>query len=123
MNPPVNSFRAPVGLQNLIEAWKMCGVESFPPPAREDELRKLEAHLEQPIPSDLRALYSATNGASVLDGNLTFDPLNGHELSLMKSRNWLRNGGWRVPDQVLIFGGNGSSDNLFGIWLAPILYT
>jgi len=120
MNAPVNSFRAPLGLQNLIEAWKMCGVESFPPPAHEDELRKLEAHLEQPIPSDLRALYSVTNGAHLRDGNLKFDPVEGHEICLMESTIWLRNVGWCIPDQVLVFGGNGSNE-LFGIWLAPTL--
>src|SRR5690348_12723738 len=103
MNGPVNSFRAPVGLQNLIEAWKMCGVESFPPPASEDELRRLEACLEQPIPSDLRALYSASNGASLLDGNLKFDPVNGHEISLMEGGSWRRNCGWVIPDQILVF--------------------
>jgi hypothetical protein len=122
MNPAVNRFRAPIGLQNLIEAWKSFGAASFPPPAREDELRNLEAHLEQPLPSDLRALYSATNGAHLLDGNLKFDPVNGHEISLMESRSWIRNGGWRIPDQVLVFGGNGS-DDLFGIWLAPTFNT
>jgi hypothetical protein len=62
----------------------------------------------------------AANGGASLQGNLMLYPLlppgAGETLALTTAAGLLRSPGWFVPDDLVVFGGDGS-DDLFGLWL------
>jgi hypothetical protein len=106
-------------IQTLICAWTVAGDSGdMAPGATEEELRAVEAQIGVLLPPALRALYRATNGAYLLDGNLRLYPLQAPEgeFSLVAASDMLRQWDWTVPTEILVFGDDGQGDS-FGIWL------
>ena len=65
---------------------------------------------------DVVDLYRQCNGADILEGNLVIDPLDGQTLSLVQSGDFLRKAEWPIPEDALVFGGDGC-DDLYALWL------
>lgn len=86
-------------------------------PATRSDLAMAEQALGRRLPRALRDLLRFSNGAELAGGNLWIDGTKGHggmpglgRLTARErtSRPW-------IPDDVVVFGGNGA-DSLFGIW-------
>jgi hypothetical protein len=84
----------------------------------DSEIARAERTLGREFPAALRGIYRASDGISVLGGNLNFHPLwpRGKKLGLTEASDRLREWDWPVPDELVVFGDNGS-DEVFGLWL------
>jgi hypothetical protein len=103
----------------IIRAWRLSAdLHTLRPGADDAALRAAEESLGRPLPAALAALYRFSDGADLLGGNLTLLPLHGDEdsLGLDNASDAYRASHWPVPQEVLIFGGNGQ-DEAFGLWL------
>jgi len=61
-------------------------------------------------------LYSHCDGGDILEGNLQLYPLDGSDFSVTKSSSFLRNNQWPIPEELVVFAGDGTGDS-FGLWL------
>jgi hypothetical protein len=105
-------------LEPLLDAWRRsANLHDLRSGASEQDLAAAEADLGRSLPEAVRALYRVTDGAALLGGNLNIDPLRGETLALVGGSDWLRSVEWTIPDEVVVFGNNGSGDS-FGIWRA-----
>jgi SMI1 / KNR4 family (SUKH-1) len=105
-------------LEPLLEAWQRSAhLHDLRSGASERDLAAAEADLGRSLPESVRALYRVTNGAALLDGNLNIDPLRGETPALVGGSDWLRSVEWTIPEELVVFGNNGSGDS-FGVWLA-----
>lgn len=82
------------------------------------EIDRAEHILGRKLPIELRALYQISDGFSPLGGNLEIVHLFGESenYGLTNYSDLLREWNWPVPNELVVFGGNGA-DALFGIWL------
>ena len=108
-------------IRQVLDAWALTAALHDPEPAAsEANLDNAEHALGRQLPLDARAVYRTANGGAFLQGNLMLYPLlppDAHEtVSLTTAAGLLRSWGWRVPDKLVVFGGDGS-DDLFGLWL------
>jgi len=113
------SPRHPVpSLVPIREAWARSSKHhDLSPPASDEDLARLEAELGRSLPASFRAIYEMSDGASLLEGNLCFNPLFAPTImSVVSLAQFFRQQGQFVPTELVIFGGNGS-DNCFGLWL------
>jgi hypothetical protein len=110
-----SSGEASDGLSAIVEAWRLAA-DPLPPPASEAEIAGTERDLGRPLPAELRALYALCNGPNALGGNLAVHPVSPEEgEGLVGMGDRLREWGWPIPDELLVFGGNGGEDQ-FGLW-------
>jgi hypothetical protein len=87
--------------------------------ASDAELDTAEAELGRRFPEAFRALYRWSNGGSDLGGMLSLERLRREgqdELSVVTSSRLMREWEWEIPDELVIFGGDGSDEN-YGLWL------
>src|SRR6185369_1438624 len=56
------------------------------------------------------------DGGSFVDTNLRVNPRRADPLGLVGASDWLRSVDWTIPDELVVFGDNGSDDS-FGLWL------
>ena len=103
------------GLDDVIAAWRVDPDSELTAPASDATIEAAERALGRPIPDELRRLYALSDGMSVVGGNLMIEPLTSGEGGLVGLGERLRAWGWPIPDEVLVFGGNGGSDQ-FGMW-------
>lgn len=105
------------GIERVLQAWRLSpDLHQFNEPADEATLGAAESALGRPLPAGLRALYQFSDGMAPLNGNLIVEPLAASEDSgLVGFSDRLRASEWPIPDEVLMFGGNGG-DDLFGLW-------
>jgi hypothetical protein len=71
------------------------------------------------IPEDLRVVCAEMAGRELLDGNLQIYPLEADDpetLTVANASDKLRSWDWPVPDEMVVFGGNGQGDS-FGLWV------
>ena len=104
-------------LATIVAAWRLAP-DPWPlaPAASEAEIAAAERALGRPLPYDLRALYALCNGPNPLGGNLAVHPLSAVEgEGLVGMSDRLREWGWPIPDELLVFGGNGGEEQ-FGLW-------
>ena len=107
-------------LQSLLACWALSRKHhEFCRGATDAEIVRSEQVLGRTLPVALRALYEMSNGLSLVGANLNIFPLESgedDELALVSASMKLREWGWNVPDELLVFGDDGS-ESLFGIWL------
>lgn len=110
-------------LDSVFEAWRVstqrsssCVAAKLSAGASDAELDSTEAKLGRKLPESLRTVYRRSNGASLLGGNLHVLTLGtGNDMGLTAYSDFLRRYGWPIPDELLVFGDNGS-DELYRIW-------
>jgi len=107
-------------LQPILTAWSLTPLlHRWYEPATDEEIEEAQGMLQRPIPASLKALYQMSSGAELLLGNLKIYPLtptDDSSLSLVTGSSQLREWEWLIPDELVIFGNNGS-DDLFGLWM------
>lgn len=87
--------------------------------ATDDEIFEAEDSLGRTLPRVFRAMYEMSNGLHLVGGDLQFvglKPSDESEFSLVNLSSKLRDWGWLVPEELLVFGGNGGGEH-FGVWL------
>jgi hypothetical protein len=69
----------------------------------------------------MRALYTMSDGLSLLHGNLNIYPLRAHETGLaligssaVSLSDELREYEWRIPEELVVFGDNGGDERAEG---------
>lgn len=103
-------------IDRTIHAWrKSPTLHEVKQPASAQDFARAEVALGRPLPLDLKLIYGFSNGMGLMHGNLVFDELAGGDASLVQNGDKLREWGWPIPDELLVFGGNGG-DELFGLW-------
>lgn len=105
-------------LKTLIEAWQLAPkVQELGQPASAEAIAAAERTLSFTLPAELRALYLFSDGAGLVGGNLSYYPLRARDgISLEASSAQLRQWKWPIPEEVLVFGGNGCGEQ-FGLWM------
>lgn len=107
-------------MKTLIEAWRLApALHELRQPASPEAIAAVEQALVYPLPAELRALYLFSDGGGLVGGNFSYAPLSSPDgLSLATSSAQLREWKWPIPDEVLVFGGNGCGHH-FGLWMPP----
>ena len=104
----------------LVDCWSLSkNHHEWSPGASDEEIRRAEDSLKRRLPKVLRAVYEISNGLGLVGGNLNFYPLESSvdsDLTLMSLPSKLREWNWSVPEELLLFGDDGS-DSQFGLWL------
>lgn len=106
-------------LEPVIRAWSLAmDQHQLNLSASDWQIQNAEALLGRRIPRAIRAVYEMSNGAHLIGGNLILDKLTGDSESIAFANNatLLRQWGWQVPNEVFVFGGDGS-ESVFGCWL------
>lgn len=80
-------------------------------PISEHDLLVAEARLGREMPAELRGLYAFSNGFDACDGNIHVEPA----LTAADFRDELEDSGWRLVEELLVFGGDGS-DGHYALW-------
>ena len=102
----------------VLAAWDLSAWLHEPePPASVGDLDSAERAIGRRLPGALRDLYLRHDGGSWLGGDLAVLPLlSGGDHSLARASSALRGWEWPVPEEVVVFGGDGKG-SLFGVWL------
>ena len=102
----------------ILAAWRLTASlhDGMGAAATVQQLDEAERMLGRPLPLQLREVYEFSNGIGVLGGNTVFDSLDRLARPGESAADTFRNAGWPIPDEVVMFGGDGS-DGLFGLWL------
>lgn len=107
----------------LVDCWSLSKSQhEWSPGASDEEISRAEDSLKRRLPKALRAIYEMSNGLSLVGGNLNFAPLESSddsELPLVSLSSKLREWNWSVPEELLLFGDDGS-DSQFGLWLPEV---
>lgn len=103
----------PVSMRQVLKSWILAeDAGGGPPGVSLESLAAVEEELERPLPEEVRELYRTFNGGDFAFSNLSIEGL----YSLTTQSDQLREWEWPIPDELVIFGGNGS-DDMYGIWL------
>jgi hypothetical protein len=106
-------------LEKVLTAWSASAVLHSPNPgAQASDLERAQEDIGRPLPEAAIELYRELDGGELLHGNLNLLPLlpEGVTLAVTTSSDLLRSWDWPIPDELLIFGGDGTGDQ-FGMWL------
>jgi hypothetical protein len=86
-------------------------------PESDGVLDALEAANGRPLPPEVRAVYRVVGGGtSLLGGCLNLEPLLDDEFAVATHADQLREWDWSIPDEVVVFGGDGGGQ-VFGLWV------
>jgi hypothetical protein len=106
-------------LRKVLAAWDASPELHSPNPgASPAGLARAQIEIGRPLPEAAVDLYREIDGGSLRHGSLNLLPLlpEGVTLALTTSSDILRSWDWPIPDELLIFGDDGTGDQL-GIWL------
>ncbi len=110
--------RAVPKLTAVLDAWsRSISLHRLRRPATDAAIRAAVDEIGRPLPAELLALYEISDGAEWLGGSLMMNPLRSRDpiVSLVGGSAALRGAHWCVPDELVVFGGNGA-DSLLGVW-------
>lgn len=102
-------------IDSILKAWEVSDNTLLNAGATDEAIAVLEKTLRGSLPADMRACYLRTDGADVLGGNIALYPIQGAKFSVRELSQFYRDSKWPVPEDVVIFGGDGCGDP-FGIW-------
>lgn len=103
-------------IEAVVRCWELSGTSTLNAGATPEELKDAASTLGRDLPDELVALYSHCNGGDVLGGNIHLYPVDGDELSLVQGSDFLRRYKWPIPQEVIVFAGDGVGGS-FGLWL------
>lgn len=123
--------QAPAAHRNsgpLFAAWAAsASLHQWSEPASEYEIALAENLLGRALPPIARAIYAMSNGLTLFGGSLNIFPLRegphgpgGLTTGAVGLADQLREYEWSIPEELVLFGGDGSEDH-FGFWL-PATY-
>ena len=91
----------------IAAAWRLLGdTEGLRDPITPGNRLTAESKLGRSMPPDLLAVYAVTDGFYGLGGNLQIET----SIIAAESAGQLREWGWPVPADAIVFGNNGSDD-------------
>jgi hypothetical protein len=102
-------------IDSVLKAWEVSDNTFLNPGATNGAIAVLEKTLSGSLPADMRTCYLRTDGADVLGGNIALYPIQGAKFSVCELSQFYRDSKWPVPEDLVIFGGDGCGDP-FGIW-------
>lgn len=105
-------------LECVLRAWSASnGAVECNAPAKQLDIEAAERSLGRGLPDIMRQFYRRTDGADVCEGNLWLYPLasDGGVSSVSDCTRRLREWEWTIPEEVILFGSDGSESS-FGIW-------
>jgi SMI1 / KNR4 family (SUKH-1) len=109
-------------LREVFEAWKESkALHIWSRGVSSADLDRAESIIGRCLPRTFRAIYEASDGLSLLGGNLNFTHLHKevHDYcSITTATEKFREWDWVFPDEILFIAGNGG-DSQFGLWLPP----
>lgn len=99
-------------LDGVLDAWRLsAALHAIGDPIDEDGLLAAEARLGRSLPIDLRRVYEFSDGFDGFDGNVHIEPA----LKTADFAEELRDNGWDIGPEMLVFGGNGSDEH-WALW-------
>jgi hypothetical protein len=99
-------------LDDVFDAWRLSStLHTMGDPLDEDGMLAAEARLGRDLPTDLRRVYEFTDGFDGFDGNVHLEPA-GVSADFAED---LRDNGWDIAPELLVFGGNGSDEH-WALW-------
>jgi SMI1-KNR4 cell-wall len=109
-------------MQRVLKAWELAAELNYdyPVPAASPEmLAEAEQALGYRLPESTQVLYSVHDGGWYLGGNIVIErlfPDGENSIGLTAGTEQLREWGWTLPSELLVFGGDGS-DGTYGLWM------
>lgn len=107
-------------IKSIIQFWELNElIIQSQPGASEKLIEQAESELNVVFPEELKNLYRYADGISLLpDGSLNFYSLfpDNEKMGVTHASNKLREWGWVIPEEVIVFGDNGG-DEQYGIWI------
>jgi cell wall assembly regulator SMI1 len=108
----------PVQMQQILDSMEYSGLmcKGQLPPASLEDIAQTERELGVRLPDSFRALYSVYNGGTFGSFNRYLEPLlpaKEGELSVATSSRLLRSWDWSIPDELVMFGGDGTDEGNF----------
>ena len=115
---PTDVAQAKEHLEPVFRSWKLFHPGKDWRCASESQIAQAESVIGRRLPVELRVLYKFAHGFGVVGNNLCINRLTPGTESMSLTENFrkLPKWGWPIPDELLVFGGNGG-DELFGIWV------
>lgn len=99
-------------LDDVLEAWRLSSaLHATSDPLDEDGVLAAEARLERELPTDLRRVCEFSDGFDGFDGNIHIE----RALVAADFAEDLRDSGWDIAPELLVFGGNGSDEH-WALW-------
>ena len=102
-------------IDSILKVWEVSDNTFLNPGATDDAIAILEKTLRGSLPADMRTCYLGSDGADVLGGTIALYPIQGGKFSVCELSQFYRDSKWPVPEDLVIFGGDGCGDP-FGIW-------
>jgi SMI1/KNR4 family protein SUKH-1 len=99
-------------LDDVLDAWRLSSaLHTMGDPLDEDGLLAAEARLGRDLPTDLRRVYEFSDGFDGFDGNINIE----RALVAADFAEGLRDSGWDIAPELLVFGGDGSDEH-WALW-------
>ena len=102
-------------LELVVRAWELsASLHKWTEGAADEAIDQAEQILGKRFPPPLGAIYEMSYGIELLNGNLQIEPLfpADEETGLVNLSGKLREWGWPIPAEALVFGGDGSDSLL-----------
>lgn len=109
-------------LERVLKAWELShACHEAEPGVPADAFERAERTLKRSLPPVVAELYEAVGSGAFVGGNFTLHPLfpsedDDESLALTTASDLLRSWGWPVPEEMVIFGDDGTG-NSFGLWV------
>jgi hypothetical protein len=122
MEPKSRDPSAVEKIERVLRAWDLANELNYvyPVPSPTPEMiAQAEMELGYRLPESARALYSVHDGGWYLGGNIVIArlfPDGENSIGLTAGTEQLREWGWTLPPELLVFGGDGS-DGTYGLWI------
>ena len=99
-------------LDDVLHAWRLTSaLHTTGDPLGEAGLLAAEARLGRALPTDLRRVYAFSDGFDGFAGNIRIE----RALVATDFAEDLRDAGWDIAPECLVFGGNGSDEH-WALW-------
>lgn len=110
-----------VPMRKVLKAWALSEElhQGVKPGVSAADLATAEKMLGRSLPAEVRELYSTYDGGEFMGSNLNIWnllPTPDEEFAFTTAGRLMRSWHWPIPDEVAMFGGDGSDGN-FGLWL------
>lgn len=106
-------------VDRVFEAWSLTEeLHARQPPVAPAVFDEAQRQLGRPLPDALRRVYCEAGPGEYFSGLIFWDllPAEEGELSVVTASDLLREWEHPIPDEMVVFGGDGADDTL-GLWI------